>query len=67
MNKVFRMIGLAFVSLFMLLSYVSGALLLLCGGTYYMARKENPEAVENFTDTASKQYRYQAVFDIYHF
>lgn len=21
----------------------------------------------NFTDTASKQYRYQAVFDIYHF
>ena len=63
MNKGFRMIGLALVSLFMLLTYVSGALLALCGGAYYMARKANPEAVENFTDTAAFRTFTREAFD----
>ena len=52
MRNIGRSLGLLWVSIFMLATYVSGALLLVCGGTYFLARSKNPEAVENYTDTA---------------
>ncbi len=61
--RVFRAIGLGLVSLFMLVTYISGALLMIGGGFYYMARNDNPEAVENFTDTASFRAFTRDAFD----
>ncbi|MBR5520147.1 MAG: HAMP domain-containing histidine kinase [Clostridia bacterium] len=63
MNRVFRTIGMSLVSLFMLVAYVSGALLCASGGIYLMARADNPEAVEDFTDTASFRTFTRETFD----
>lgn len=63
MNRVFRNIGMGFVLFFMLIAYVSGALLCASGGIYLMAYADNPEAVEDFTDTTSFRTFTRETFD----